>query len=68
MNAPGVTIDKYDAVIRPGQPWKVEFHDRHNPGFSGAVEIVNGSVHVRFTNPVDSDRSAARRPVEVRGD
>lgn len=67
MNPPGVTVDHFDPVIRAGQPWKVEFHDRNNPGFSGAVEIVNNSVHVRFTNPVDTDRSSARRPVEIKG-
>jgi hypothetical protein len=62
---PGVTIDSYDSIIRPGQPWEIKFHDR-NGVVSCEVEIVNGSVHVTMTNPEGSDRSGARRPVEVR--
>lgn len=66
MNRPGVTIDKYGPVIGPTGTWSVEFHDRNNPGVSGKVEIVNGSVHVTMTNPEGSDRSGNRRPVEIR--
>jgi hypothetical protein len=65
VNPPGVTIDHFDPVVRPNQPWRVEFHDRNNEGFSGVVEFVNGSVHVRITNPVDTDRSGSRRAVAV---
>lgn len=67
MNAPGVQIDRYGPVIGPTGTWSVEWHDRNNPGVSGKVEIVNGSVHVAMTNPEGSDRSGNRRPVEVRG-
>jgi hypothetical protein len=67
MHAPGVTVDRYGPVIGPTGTWSVEFHDRNNEGFSGKVEIVNGSVHVTITNPEGSDRSGNRRPVEVRG-
>jgi hypothetical protein len=65
MNPPGVTIDKFDPVIKPGQPWKVEFHDRHND-MSARVELVNGSVHVLIRNSKGEDRSGARRSVDVR--
>jgi hypothetical protein len=65
MKAPGVTIDHFDPTLRPGQPWKVEFHDRHND-MTARVELVNGSVHVLIKNSQGEDRSGARRPVEVR--
>ena len=66
MNRPGVTIDRYGQVIGPRGIWTIEFHDRNNPGISGKVEIVNGSVHVTMTNPEGSDRSGNKRPVEIR--
>lgn len=65
MNAPGVTVDHYDPVIRPGQPWKVDFHDRNND-MTARVELVNGSVHVMIRNSKGEDRSGSPRPVDVR--
>jgi hypothetical protein len=63
---PGVTIVGWGPVITPRGSWSVDFHDRNNPGVSGKVEIINGSVHVTMTNPDGSDRSGTRRPVEVK--
>lgn len=65
MNVPGVTITRFDPVLNdPAKPWKLEFHDRNNPGAcSCVVEIVNGSVHASITNKAGSDRSVTRREV-----
>lgn len=64
MNAPGVTIDSYDPVIRPGQPWKIALHDRNND-VHVTVELRDGSVYASLKNAKGEDRSGSKRPVAV---
>ncbi len=64
MNAPGVTIDSYDPVIRPGQPWKVALHDRNND-VHVTVELRDGSLYASLKNAKGENKSGNKRPVVV---
>lgn len=68
VQKPGVQITRFDPVVRPGQPWRIEFHDRNNPAALEhcVVEFENGQVRVLIKNVADEDRSGPGRAVEVR--
>lgn len=60
LNAPGVTIDRWDQIIHSTADWKLTFHNRGNPEHGNwTVEIKNGFLTVALTNGVGDDRSGA---------
>ena len=68
---PAVTIDRYDARLLGGQPWRMHCHDRAEGGTGLEVEVAlepladrAWSLHVRMTTSAGSDRSGRIRRIE----